>query len=72
MPKLTKTQTSYQLLLGDNCEIMRSMTSEIIDLVITSPPYGKLRKYGGDYWDFYGVAWNLKRVLKPPEPLTII
>lgn len=66
MPKLTNgVQTSYQLLLGDNCEIMRSMTSEIVDLVVTSPPYGELRKYGGDSWDFYGVAWNLKRILKP-------
>lgn len=38
---------------------------ECIDLVVTSPPYDDLRTYGGHSWDFYGVAWQLKRVLKP-------
>jgi site-specific DNA-methyltransferase (adenine-specific) len=41
------------------------MPSESIDLVVTSPPYDDLRTYGGHSWDFYGVAWNLKRLLKP-------
>ncbi len=50
---------------GDNCEIMRGMPSESIDLVVTSPPYDDIRDYGGHAWDFYGVAWNLKRLLKP-------
>ena len=34
-------------------------------MVVTSPPYDDLRSYGGHSWDFYGVAWNLKRLLKP-------
>ena len=50
---------------GDNCEVMRGLPSESIDLVVTSPPYDDLRTYGGHSWDFYGVAWNLKRLLKP-------
>ena len=54
-----------QIILGDNCEVMRTMPSESIDLVVTSPPYDDLRTYGGHDWDFYGVAWNLKRLLKP-------
>ena len=54
-----------QIICGDNCEIMRQMPSESIDLVVTSPPYDDLRAYGGHSWDFYGVAWNLKRLLKP-------
>jgi site-specific DNA-methyltransferase (adenine-specific) len=54
-----------QVICGDNCEIMRQMPSESIDLVVTSPPYDDLRAYGGHSWDFYGVAWNLKRLLKP-------
>lgn len=54
-----------QIVLGDNCEVMRQMPSESIDLVVTSPPYDDLRTYGGHSWDFYGVAWNLKRLLKP-------
>jgi site-specific DNA-methyltransferase (adenine-specific) len=54
-----------QIILGDNCEVMRTLPSESIDLVVTSPPYDDLRTYGGHSWDFYGVAWNLKRLLKP-------
>jgi site-specific DNA-methyltransferase (adenine-specific) len=53
------------IICGDNCEVMRKMPSESIDLVVTSPPYDDLRTYGGHSWDFYGVAWNLKRLLKP-------
>jgi site-specific DNA-methyltransferase (adenine-specific) len=53
------------IICGDNCEVMRQMPSESIDLVVTSPPYDDLRTYGGHDWDFYGVAWNLKRLLKP-------
>jgi len=49
---------------GDNCEVMRTLPSESIDLVVTSPPYDDSRVYGGHGWDFYGVAWNLKRLLK--------
>jgi DNA modification methylase len=54
-----------QIICGDNCEIMRQMPSGSIDLVVTSPPYDDLRTYGGHSWDFYGVAWNLRRLLKP-------
>jgi len=50
---------------GDNCKVMRLMPDECIDLVVTSPPYDDMRTYGGHSWDFYGVAWNLKRILKP-------
>lgn len=53
------------IICGDNCEVMRTLPSESIDLVVTSPPYDDLRTYGGHSWDFYGVAWNLKRLLKP-------
>ena len=54
-----------QIVCGDNCDVLRSFTNDCIDLVVTSPPYDDLRTYGGHEWDFYGVAWNLKRVLKP-------
>ena len=49
----------------DNCKGMMLLPDECIDLVVTSPPYDDLRTYGGHSWDFYGVAWNLARVLKP-------
>lgn len=50
---------------GDNVELMRDIPSNCIDLVVTSPPYDNLRKYGGHSWDFEGVALELARVLKP-------
>jgi DNA modification methylase len=50
---------------GDNCDVLGTFPRECIDLVVTSPPYDSLRTYGGHSWDFYGVAWQLKRVLKP-------
>ena len=54
-----------QIILGDNCEVMRTLPSESIDLVVTSPPYDNLRTYGGHSWDFEGVANQLWRVIKP-------
>lgn len=53
------------IICGDNCDVLGTFPRECIDLVVTSPPYDDLRKYGGDDWDFYGVAWQLCRVLKP-------
>jgi site-specific DNA-methyltransferase (adenine-specific) len=50
---------------GDNCDLLGQMPRESVDLVVTSPPYDDLRTYGGHGWDFFGVAWHLKRVLKP-------
>jgi DNA modification methylase len=54
-----------QIICGDNCDALGTLPRACIDLVVTSPPYDDLRTYGGHSWDFYGVAWQLKRVLKP-------
>ena len=54
-----------RIICGDNCDVMGSFPRDCIDLVVTSPPYDDLRTYGGHSWDFYGVAWQLKRILKP-------
>jgi DNA modification methylase len=58
-------QDGITLYHGDNCDVMGEMPRESVDLVVTSPPYDDLRTYGGHSWDFYGVAWQLKRLLKP-------
>lgn len=54
-----------QIILGDNVETLRTFPSASIDLVVTSPPYDTMRKYGGHTWDFPGVAEQLARVIKP-------
>lgn len=51
------------LIQGDNCDVMGQLPKESVDLVVTSPPYDDLRAYGGHTWDFYGVAWQLRRLL---------
>ena len=50
---------------GDNCDLVAKIPRESVDLVVTSPPYDDLRQYGGHSWDFYGIAWQLARTLKP-------
>jgi len=54
-----------RIICGDNCDVMGQFPRGCVDLVVTSPPYDGLRTYGGHSWDFFGVAWQLKRVLKP-------
>lgn len=54
-----------KLIIGDSVEEMRLMDSSSVDLVVTSPPYDKLRTYGGLVWDFENSAAQIFRVLKP-------
>lgn len=43
---------------------MKLLPSDLIDLVVTSPPYDDLRKYKGYSFDFENTAKELFRVLK--------
>ncbi|WP_267255672.1 DNA-methyltransferase [Nostoc sphaeroides] len=60
-----------KIILGDCLDILQSIPSNIVDLIVTSPPYADSRKntYGGVHPDKY-VEWflpisqELKRVLK--------
>lgn len=66
--------SNYQteIILGDCLEVLRSLSDDSIDLIITSPPYADQRKgtYGGIHPDQY-VEWflpisqELLRVLRP-------
>ena len=38
---------------GDSAEVLSDVPANSVDLVITSPPYSDLRKYGG-----VGDTWN--------------
>ena len=53
------------IICGDNVDVMATFPDACIDLVVTSPPYDDLRKYGGHSWDFPAVARELTRILKP-------
>jgi DNA modification methylase len=45
---------------------MHKMKDNFLDMVLTSPPYDKLRTYNGTYsFDFEEIALELYRVLKP-------
>jgi DNA modification methylase len=52
--------------LGDCVERMRELPPDSIDLVLTSPPYDNLRRYGsGSAFDFEALAVEIERTLKP-------
>ena len=60
------------IICGDSETVLKEFETESIDMVITSPPYSDLRKYGNgdnffDVWNetkFQHIASELKRVLK--------
>jgi len=56
-----------ELFCGDCVEAMAKMPPSHVDLVVTSPPYDDLRKYGRnkDEFNVGAVAWGLWRVMKP-------
>lgn len=70
--KLTYNNSIAEFYLGDCLNVLQSFNPNIIDLVVTSPPYADQRKstYGGIHPDKY-VEWflpitkELLRVLKP-------
>lgn len=49
---------------GDCVELMKRLSSNSIDLVVTSPPYDNLRNYNGFSFTFEKIATELLRVLK--------
>jgi len=50
---------------GNCAELLKQIDDESIDMVLTSPPYDKLRDYEGYVFDFKPIADELYRVLKP-------
>ena len=53
-----------ELKLGDCLDKMKEIPDGSVDLIVTSPPYDKLRTYNGYTFDFEGTAKELVRVLK--------
>ena len=59
-------RTSKNKVFLENClTTMQRMPPEFVDLVVTSPPYDKLKKYNGYSFDFQSVVAGLNRILKP-------
>ncbi len=48
----------------DCVEGMKQLPDNFIDLTVTSPPYGNLRRYKGYTWDFESTAQQLYRITK--------
>ena len=53
-----------KIICGDAIEVMQTMPSDCVDLVVTSPPYDDLRSYNGYLFNFEGMAKGLFRVMK--------
>lgn len=54
-----------ELRCGDALAVLKTLPSESIDLVVTSPPYDDLRTYNGSCsWNFEGIVAELLRVVK--------
>ena len=65
--KETKKYTEVPLnkiICGEAVEVMRTMSSDSVDLVITSPPYDDLRNYNGYSFNLDGMTKGLFRVMK--------
>jgi DNA modification methylase len=50
---------------GNCVEVMCSIPDDVIDIVVSSPPYGEIRAYKGYIFDYKLVAKELFRVTKP-------
>ena len=83
MNAVSSTFTHGKAYHGDCMEVIRTIGSETVDSVITSPPYWQLRDYGydgqwgnepdfNDYLDkMIDLMYELKRVLKPTGSMWI-
>ena len=60
-----KETIEYNRIYNMDCvEGMKMLPDECIDLTVTSPPYGELRKYRGFSWDYKAVGHELYRITK--------
>lgn len=55
---------SEKIICGDALEVLKTLESESVDCVVTSPPYDNMREYKGFSFDFEGIAQELFRTLK--------
>ena len=53
-----------QIMQGDCSIVMKKISNNFVDLILTSPPYDNLRNYDGYNFNFEKIAKELFRVLK--------
>jgi len=53
-----------KIICGDCLEVMKDISDNSVDLVVTSPPYDNLRDYEGYEFNFKGIAKELFRIIK--------
>jgi len=53
-----------QIVTSDNIEYLKGLPDNCIDMVVTSPPYDRLRDYNGYSLDLHAVGEQLFRILK--------
>ncbi len=61
---MNKEQNNQRVICGDSVQELKKLNSNLIDLTITSPPYGDLRAYDGFTFNFKPLAQELFRVTK--------
>lgn len=65
LASLVRGKMDINKIYNEDCLVtMAKMPDCFVDLTVTSPPYGELRKYSGFSWDFNKVAAELFRVTK--------
>lgn len=58
------TETDFTLKQGDSSEILKTVGDNTFDLIVTSPPYDSLRKYGDENF-----CWNHTKFLEIAKEL---
>jgi len=61
---LYKNLPLNKVICGNAVDVMKTFPPNSIDLVVTSPPYDKLRNYNGYHFNFEGIARGLFRIIK--------
>lgn len=59
-------KTTIKIIHGDSEHKLRDIPNESVHIIVTSPPYDKLREYRGNHtWNFEAIAHEMYRVLVP-------
>jgi len=61
-----------EIICGNNIEVMKKMESNSVDLVVTSPPYDKMRTYKGFIYSEENTSKELFRIMTPGATLIYV